>query len=285
MPLPVIGGSDGAWATILNAFLGGAAADGTPTIPTTRVPYMSGENLTSSANLTFDGTTLTVNTIAVTTLAIASLSLSGDLAVNGGDITSTATTFNLLNATVTTGNLFGAGTAITIGAATGYTNFRHSLLINDTINGFNTLGLTINQGASDNEFFSGKSSDVAHGFTSVAEADTFTAMTKTDATAGGVDFYGFSTATRAFRLLGSGATDNTAKTTDAVGYINLLAGKLSGTSIGVPGADANMVVFLDGAAVARFIFDVEGTGHADVDRKSTRLNSSHSQISYAVFCF
>src|SRR2546430_9641596 len=27
-----------------------------------------------------------------------------------------------------------------------------------------------------------------------------------------------------------------------------------------------------------------GTG-TDIDRKSTRLNSSHSQISYAVFCF
>src|SRR2546427_8671042 len=25
-------------------------------------------------------------------------------------------------------------------------------------------------------------------------------------------------------------------------------------------------------------------GHAELDRKSTRLNSSHSQISYAVFC-
>src|SRR2546430_9892073 len=27
-----------------------------------------------------------------------------------------------------------------------------------------------------------------------------------------------------------------------------------------------------------------GAGQADLDRKSTRLNSSHSQISYAVFC-
>src|SRR2546430_7548980 len=26
------------------------------------------------------------------------------------------------------------------------------------------------------------------------------------------------------------------------------------------------------------------TGHGKLDRKSTRLNSSHSQISYAVFC-
>src|SRR2546427_1518322 len=28
----------------------------------------------------------------------------------------------------------------------------------------------------------------------------------------------------------------------------------------------------------------DGTGHGNRDRKSTRLNSSHSQISYAVFC-
>src|SRR2546430_13284559 len=32
----------------------------------------------------------------------------------------------------------------------------------------------------------------------------------------------------------------------------------------------------------RFLDDISFAG--DVDRKSTRLNSSHSQISYAVFC-
>src|SRR2546430_12700208 len=31
-------------------------------------------------------------------------------------------------------------------------------------------------------------------------------------------------------------------------------------------------------------FDGQALGRLDVDRKSTRLNSSHSQISYAVFC-
>src|SRR5262245_63667450 len=30
--------------------------------------------------------------------------------------------------------------------------------------------------------------------------------------------------------------------------------------------------------------DVRGTPYADLDRKSTRLNSSHLGISYAVFC-
>src|SRR2546430_8208380 len=29
---------------------------------------------------------------------------------------------------------------------------------------------------------------------------------------------------------------------------------------------------------------IDTPGHVDLDRKSTRLNSSHSQISYAVFC-
>src|SRR2546427_4308178 len=42
------------------------------------------------------------------------------------------------------------------------------------------------------------------------------------------------------------------------------------------------------AAVAARTEDVQGLLHAlhavDRDRKSTRLNSSHSQISYAVFC-
>ena len=48
-----------------------------------------------------------------------------DLAVNGGDITTTATTFNLLNTTATTVNAFGAGTAISIGASTGKTTINN----------------------------------------------------------------------------------------------------------------------------------------------------------------
>src|SRR5688572_31882306 len=36
--------------------------------------------------------------------------------------------------------------------------------------------------------------------------------------------------------------------------------------------------------VERFLDFVRGLAAGDRDRKSTRLNSSHSQISYAVFC-
>src|SRR5688572_32365932 len=41
-----------------------------------------------------------------------------------------------------------------------------------------------------------------------------------------------------------------------------------------------------GGSLARFLagFRRSGTLYSSLDRKSTRLNSSHSQISYAVFC-
>lgn len=53
-----------------------------------------------------------------TTLAVTGdTTLTGDLAVNGGDITTTSTTGNLFNATVTTLNLASAATAVSVGSA------------------------------------------------------------------------------------------------------------------------------------------------------------------------
>lgn len=53
--------------------------------------------------------------------------ITGDLAVNGGDLTTNQTTFNLLNATATTVNAFGAATDVQIGAATGTTEINNNL--------------------------------------------------------------------------------------------------------------------------------------------------------------
>src|SRR2546430_4293714 len=52
-----------------------------------------------------------------------------------------------------------------------------------------------------------------------------------------------------------------------------------------PALDAQPAQILDRIAKMR-AFPIEDGGHAGLvgDRKSTRLNSSHSQISYAVFC-
>ena len=47
------------------------------------------------------------------------VTLSGDIAVNGGDITTSQTTFNLINATATTLNIGGAATTVNVGATSG----------------------------------------------------------------------------------------------------------------------------------------------------------------------
>lgn len=51
------------------------------------------------------------------------LTLTGDAAINGGDITTSQTTFNLINTTTTTLNIGGAATTLNIGNGSGQTNF------------------------------------------------------------------------------------------------------------------------------------------------------------------
>jgi hypothetical protein len=60
--------------------------------------------------------------------------IGGDLEVQGGDITTNQTTFNLLNSTVTTANLFGAATSIILGATTGTTRIRNNVDIDGDLN-------------------------------------------------------------------------------------------------------------------------------------------------------
>jgi len=75
--------------------------------------FLSG-SIGITGTLAASGATTLSSTLAVT----GNTTLTGDLAVNGGDITTDQVTFNLLNATATTVNAFGAATAIGIGSAT-----------------------------------------------------------------------------------------------------------------------------------------------------------------------
>ncbi len=56
---------------------------------------------------------------------------TGDVAVNGGDVTTTQTTGSLFNATATTVNIGGAATTMSIGANTGTTTINNSLVADD----------------------------------------------------------------------------------------------------------------------------------------------------------
>lgn len=68
------------------------------------------------------------------------LTLSGDAAVNGGDVTTTATTASVFNTNATTVNIAGAGTAVSIGAGTGNTTVNNNLIVTGdlTVNGSTT---------------------------------------------------------------------------------------------------------------------------------------------------
>lgn len=66
------------------------------------------------------------------------------------------------------------------------------VLINETSNAKMTEGLTINQGANDNEAFTLKSSDVNHSMSNLTESDTYFSLKKTDADSGGANIRGLS---------------------------------------------------------------------------------------------
>lgn len=138
------------------------------------------------------------------------------------------------------------------------------LYVNETANAKMTTGLTINQGAADDEILALKSSDVAHGITDLAETDTFGAFYKIAAANGGILIRGFTEAETGIHFVGYGTNDNTAKTTSANSYVVVDCRKKLNTGSQVPGANANLLT-VKSQGITRFIFDNEGSAHADVE--------------------
>lgn len=152
----------------------------------------------------------------------------------------------------------------------GSLNIPGILFINETANANMTVGLTIEQAGNDDEILAGKSSDVAHPFTSQAEADTFFAVRKGEGVAGGVALVGLKDsdglagyAMYLQALLGEAA--DTTKTTAGLAPMVLMSAITDGgTGRAVCGADQNLVVIRN-YTTTRFIFDAEGSAHADVE--------------------
>jgi len=135
-------------------------------------------------------------------------------------------------------------------------------------NDWTSAGLTINQGAADDEILSFKSSDVSHPFTAKAEQDTYAAFGKVRAT-GGLDIVAYQDAgsdsgAMIVRAYNQDAAD-TGKTTSDYGLIRLLTAVSDGSDdIAAVGTNGNLVSF-DNLNTTRFIFDAEGSGHADIE--------------------
>ena len=82
-----------------------------------------------------------------TTLGVTGdTTLTANLAVNGGDLTTTATTFNLLDATATTVNALGAATAIDLGATSGTLTINNPTVVGSQASQdlYNTTATTLN---------------------------------------------------------------------------------------------------------------------------------------------
>jgi len=85
-------------------------------------------------------------TTGITTIRNATVDLDGDLNVDGGDITTNLTAFNLLNATATNVNAFGAATALVIGATSGIATINNPTVVGTqaTQNLYNTVATNLN---------------------------------------------------------------------------------------------------------------------------------------------
>jgi hypothetical protein len=243
-PLTVAQGGSGAATHTANGVLLGA---GTGAV-TTAAPSTSGNVLTSNGTVWASAAAPATDLTAIADGSVGSPSLA-----NSGD--------------TNTGLYFPA--ADTVGVTTGGAEiFRVSgtgaVYVQDSANANMTNGITINQGAADDEILAFKSSDVAHGITDVAETDTFGMFKKFNAPGGGLWITGIvdSGDGNAAILHGISTNNNTAKTVNAHGGVELWASADDGTDRGTVGSNGNLAAIKNNGS-AKFLFDAEGDFHAD----------------------
>lgn len=182
--------------------------------------------------------------------------------------------------TIVDGGTVGNGVLLTFDDAGNHLELSGaSMMIGDTANANMTIGLTIQQGANDDEILALKSSDVAHGFTALAETDTYGLFQKMDPGAGGLLIRGMrdasGTSERAIEMTAVLAENaSTAKSIGGHGIFGILAAQSSGNAWDDVVADGNLFTIRttrNATFETTLIVDVEGTIHqvptggADID--------------------
>lgn len=220
---------------------------------------------------------VTANTVNVTCAGdVDFVTILRSTTTNGGSVLS-ATALQCYASTTLGGVVSGFGTTndVTIANRAGTTvigvvanstavTLAGTTYINDSANAKATLGLTINQGAADDEALSLKSSDIAHGVTDESETDTFLNIKKYSGTDGGAIIQALSEGSVAFYGAGSITTATSLRSTSATGAIQLVGSLKSGTGLASLGGDKNILVIAD-YTTSRYVFDTDGSAHADVE--------------------
>lgn len=198
--------------------------------------------LTPGTNIAITNGTGTISIATSATPSFTSLTVSGDttltgdVAVNGGDITTTATTLNLVNANATTVNFAaGSSAALNIGNATGNLTLRPATVVGTQTSQalYNTVATTLNIGGAAATLNIGATTGtLTIGNPTVVGTQTSQALYNTVATT--LNFAGAAT------TLTIGATSGTATIRNAtVAVTNALTVGSSltvGTTLGVTGA-------------------------------------------------
>jgi glycerol kinase len=154
--------------------------------------------------------------------------------------------------------------------------------INDTANANMTQGITINQGANDDELLAFKSSDVAHGATHYADTATFGYQEKSWNAYGGLRIVGIaedhaSATSQVLALQAIGGTAQTTKSTSGIGLIDLYVSEHDGagasSNITADGNILSVRCRVGGATVTRWILDEDGdtwqNGNATIENQKS----------------
>lgn len=134
-----------------------------------------------------------------------------------------------------------------------------------TVNAQMTVGITINQAGNDDEILAFKSSDVGHGYTSVAETDTYGFFAKASGTKGGLKIVGVAEDTDTTRTMAFQARGGTATTTvgaNAVGLVDFYIDEHDGANAAANITDSGIILTVrarvGGSYVCRWHLDEDG---------------------------
>lgn len=228
----------------------------------------------STVNFAGSATALAIGAVTGTTNFKHSVDIDLDLNIDGGDITTNASTFNLVNANATTVNLAGAATNLVVGAGSGTTNLRNNLDIDLDLN-VDGGDITTNTG-SFNLLMTNAIVVNAFGAASVLNFGATSGLTTVknsldvDGTVN-VDGGTLSTNSSSFNLLNLNATNVNA----FAAATNLQIGNSSGTTIIRNNVNINNSLDVDGSINVNNNLVVDGTvnidGAVDIDNSADIL--------------
>jgi len=129
-------------------------------------------------------------------------------------------------------------------------------------------GLTLQQNANDGKILSLKSSDIAHGMTAEAEADTYATFQKDNATEGGLRITGLSeSGAPGIRIFADVTSESTAESTTTEAAMMVNARLKDGSGLTGAGTDGNAFAVVGNGGSVQFI--VKGDGELFSNQSAT----------------